>query len=89
MNRKSEGFFGHDVVEIFSADLSSVGGGSLEHFFEFSNVHGLSQLLCDSLDVIDVDESSLIIVEQVEYFIDTVLKLYKDVLLILCRPVLK
>ena len=74
MSRKSEGLFGHDVVEIFSADLSSVCCGSLEHFFEFSNVHGFTQFLGDSLDVINVDESGLVVVEQVEDFIDTVLK---------------
>jgi len=31
MNERSEGLFGHDVVEIFSGDLSSVCGGSLQH----------------------------------------------------------
>ncbi len=28
---KSKSLFGHDVIEIFSGDFSSVGSGSLQH----------------------------------------------------------
>ena len=72
---KSEGLFGHDVVEVLSTDFSAIGGSSLEHFFEFRHVHGLAEFLGHSLDVINVDEPSSVVIEQVEDFIDTVLNL--------------
>ena len=70
---KSEGLFSHDVVKIFPWNFSSVSGSSLEHLFKFAHIHGLTKLLGHSLDVVDIDEPGSIVVEQVEYFIDTVL----------------
>ena len=50
--RSSEGLLGHDVVEVFTTDLAAIGSSTLEHLFEFLNVHGFSELLCDSADVV-------------------------------------
>ena len=71
--RQSKCFLGHDVIKIFSGYLSAVGGCSLEHFLEFLDVHGLSQLFGNSADVIRVDCSSVVVIKKVENFIDAVL----------------
>jgi hypothetical protein len=84
---KSESLFSHDVVKIFSGDFSAVSGCSLEHFFELSTVHCLSEFLCDSFDVINIDEACFVVIEQVKNFIDTVLCLGIKILLIPCRPI--
>jgi hypothetical protein len=70
---ESEGFFGHDVIEILSTDFSTVGSSSLKHFFKFWDIHSFTELLGDSLDVINVDETSSVVVEKVEDLIDAVL----------------
>ncbi len=75
--RRSESLFSHDVVEIFSRNLSSITGSSLQHFIELSGIHCLSQLLRDSFYVADINESSSIVIEKVKNLVDTVLKLIK------------
>lgn len=61
---------GHDVVEILPWDLASIGGGSLQHFFELLDVHGLPKLFGHSFDVAGVDKSTVVVIEEVEYFIN-------------------
>lgn len=73
MQIKSESLFCHDVVEVFSGDFPAVCSSSLEHLFKLSTAHCLSEFLCDSLDVINIDEACLVVVEQVEDFINTIL----------------
>ena len=51
----SEGLLSHDEVEIFEADLVSVGGSTLEHFLQFFGAHSLSQLLGDASQIMDAD----------------------------------
>ena len=70
---QSEGFLGHNVVEIFTGDLSAIGSCPLEHLLQLLHVHGLTQLLGHSPDVVGVDVAAVIVVEQVEYFINAVL----------------
>jgi len=48
----------------------------LKHFFEFLYVHGFSQLLGNSSNVVGVDRTGFVVVEQVEYFIDAALDSY-------------
>jgi hypothetical protein len=82
---KSKGLFGHDIIEIFSGNFSSVGGGSLEHFLQLSDTHSLAQLLGNSLDIVYIDESSLIIIKKVENLVDTILYRTNKLLLIIYR----
>jgi hypothetical protein len=70
---ESEGLLGHDVVEVFSRNFSAIGSSSLEHFLQLLDVHGLPQLLGDSADVVGVDHTSVVVVEEVEDFINAVL----------------
>ena len=73
MEWRSKGFFCHDVIEILSWNLSAIGCGTLKHFFELLDVHGFAQLLSYSTDVIGVDGTSVVIVEEIENFVDAVL----------------
>ena len=70
---ESESFLGHDVVEILPGYLSPVGCCSLKHFFEFLDIHGLAQFFGHSADVVGVDEAGVVVVEEVEDFVDAVL----------------
>lgn len=69
----SEWFFSHDVVEVFLGDFTAVGGSPLEHFLELLQAHVFSQLLSHSLDIVHVNSSTSVIIEQVEYFVDALL----------------
>ena len=73
LQTRSEGFLGHYVVKVLSGDLSAVGGGSLQHFFQFLNVHCFSQFLGNSANVVGVYESRVVLVEKVEDLVDAVL----------------
>ena len=73
MEWRSKGFFCHDVIEILSWNLSAIRCGTLKHFFELLDVHGFAQLLSYSTDVIGVDGTSVVIVEEIENFVDAVL----------------
>jgi hypothetical protein len=42
MKDASEGLLGHDVVEVLTADLATIGGCSLQHLLKFLDVHGLA-----------------------------------------------
>ena len=70
---QSEGFLGHNVVEVFSGDLPAVGGSPLEHLLQLLDIHGLAQLFGHPPDVVGVDEAAVIVVEEIEYFINAVL----------------
>ena len=69
----SEGLLGHDVVEILSGDFPAVGGSSLQHFLQFLDVHGFSEFLGDAANVVGVDAASVVVVEEVEDLVDSVL----------------
>lgn len=69
----SEGFLGHDAVEIFARDFSTVRSCSLQHFLKFLHVHGLSEFFGHSSNVVGVNDSWMIIIEKVEDFVDTIL----------------
>lgn len=71
MLRRSDGFFGHYVIEVFLCDFPSVAGSPLEHFLKLAGVHGLAQLLGNSLDVVNVDGSGPVVVEKVENTVDS------------------
>jgi hypothetical protein len=71
---ESEGLLGHDVVEVLAGDLAAVGSSTLQHFLEFLDVHGLTELLGDAADVGGLDEASVVVVEEVEDLIDAVLR---------------
>jgi len=70
---QSEGFLGHNVIEIFTGDLSSICRGSLKHFLQLLNIHCLTKFFGHSPDVSRVDMSTMIIVEEFEYFINAIL----------------
>lgn len=70
----SNGFFSHNVVEILSTDLSTIACCSLKHFLQFSGVHGFAELLSNSFDIVKVDASSFVIVEQGENLVNTSLE---------------
>jgi len=73
MKAASECFFGHDVVEIVFADFPTVSSCPLEHLLEFLDIHGLSQLLGHSSDVVRIYVSGMVVVEQVKDLVYTVL----------------
>ena len=83
----SECFFCHDAIEILSWDFPSIGGCTLEHFFEFTTIHGLSKFLGYSSDIGDVDKASSIVVKQIKDFINSVLKIKLKLLWFICRQV--
>ena len=70
---RSKSLFAHDFIEIISGNFSSVGSSSLKHFLQFIDTHGLAQLLGNSLDIVYIDESCLIIIEQVKNLVNTIL----------------
>ena len=70
---ESESFLGHDVIEILTGDLSAIGGCPLKHFFKLLNIHGLAQFLGHPADVVGVDVAGVIVVEEIEDFVDAVL----------------
>ena len=67
----SEGLLGHNVVEVLSGNVLAVGGGSLEHVLELLDAHGLSELLRDSLQVVEVDQTASVVIEEIENLIDS------------------
>jgi hypothetical protein len=67
----SDSFLGHNVVEIFAGDFPAITCSSLKHFFQLAGIHGFSQLLCDSSDVIKVDGSGAIIIKEIKNSIDS------------------
>lgn len=71
----SESFFGHNVVEIFSWNFSSIRGSPLKHFFQLAVIHGLAQFLGDSLDIVDIDEASSVVIKEIKDFINSVLRI--------------
>ena len=85
MIKRSESLFGHDIVEIISGNFSSVIGSSLQHLLQLGCIHSLTQFFSDSFDIVNIDKSSFIIIEQIKDFINTVLKLIECLLLILCH----
>ena len=72
----SEGLLGHDEVEVLEGDLLTVGGCALKHFFQFLRAHGLTELLGDTAEVVQVDCGRLVIIEEVEDACDTFLCLF-------------
>jgi 5'-deoxynucleotidase YfbR-like HD superfamily hydrolase len=71
---QSEGLLCHDVVEVLTGDLPPVRGSPLQHLFQFLDVHSLAQLLSHSPDVSRLDKACVVVVEQVENFVDAVLR---------------
>ena len=84
----SECFFGHDAVEIFTGDLSSVTCCSLKHFFEFLDVHGLAEFFGNSTNIVRVDDSGVVVVEEVKDLVDAIL-IWKTVTLDSLSPSLE
>lgn len=71
---QSEGLFGHDVVEVLTGNLATVGGCPLQHLLQLLHVHGLAQLLSHAADVGRFDEASVVVVEKIENFVDAILR---------------
>lgn len=67
---QSESLLGHYVVEVLARDFLVVGASPFKHLDELLLVHGLAELLSNSLDVVNVDESASIVVEQIEDLVD-------------------
>lgn len=57
MKDPSEGLLGHDVVKVLTTDFPTICGSSLQHFFQFLDVHGLSQFFGNSANVGGIDMS--------------------------------
>ena len=70
-----EGLLSHDEVEIFEADLVSIGGSTLKHFLQFFGAHSLSQLLGDASQIMDANSGRLVVVKQVENSVDSLTRL--------------
>ena len=70
-----EGLLRHDEVEVIEANLLAVAGGTLEHFLEFIRTHGLAELLGHAAEVVNVDGSRAVVVEQIEDASDSVFRL--------------
>ena len=70
-----EGLLRHDEVEVIEANLLAVAGGTLEHFLEFIRTHGLAELLGHAAEVVNVDGSRAVVVEQIEDACDSVFRL--------------
>ena len=67
----SEGFLGHDVVEVVHGDdLVVVGVGALDHLLELLVGHGLTKLAGNSAEILEGDGVGAIIVEKLEDLID-------------------
>ena len=56
-NEGSEGLLGHDVVEVLPGDLTAIGGSPLQHLLQLLDVHGFSQLLGHSADIVGVNDA--------------------------------
>ncbi len=69
----SEGLLGHDVVEILPRNLPPVRSRTLQHLLQLLDIHGLSQFLGHSADVVAVDAAGMVVVEQVENLVNAVL----------------
>ena len=61
----------------------------LEHLDQLLLTHSLPQLLSHSLDVVNIDETGSIIVEQVEDLVDAALSYRWRIPWTLCRPILR
>lgn len=70
---QSEGLLGHDVVEVLARNLTTIRSCTLKHFLKLLHIHSLAKLLSNSTNVVGVDYSCMIIVEQVENFINAIL----------------
>lgn len=70
---RSKGFFRHNVVEVLSWDLSSVWCSTLQHLLQLLDIHGFSQLLGDSFNIIWVYWACVVVVEKIENLVDAVL----------------
>ncbi len=68
---KSECLFSHNVIKVFFRDLSTISRSSLKHLLKFVNTHSLSKLFSYSFNIINTDESSSIVIEKIENFINT------------------
>ncbi len=67
----SEGFLGHDVVEILTGNLSTVRCSSLKHFLKLLDVHCFSEFLSDAADIVGVDCSGVIVIEEIKDLVDS------------------
>jgi hypothetical protein len=72
---KSECFFSHNIVEVLFRDLSAISRSSLKHLLKFIKTHGLSKLFSYSFNIININETSSIIIKKIKNFINT--SLYK------------
>ena len=75
-HHSSEGLLGHDEVEVLEGDLLTVGGSTLKHFLQFLCAHGLTELLGDTAEVVQVDCGRLVVIEEVEDASDTFFGLF-------------
>ena len=65
----NEGLLGHNHVELVGTDLAIfIGVCPFYHFKQLRFRHGLTQLTRHSLQVLESDVTSLVIIKQVEYF---------------------
>lgn len=69
----SEGLLGHYVIEVLPANLTPVRSRSLQHLLQLLDIHRLAQLFRHPLDIVGVDHSGVVVVEEVEDLIDAVL----------------
>ena len=83
----SKALFSHDVVEILFWDFPSIWSCSLQHVLKLLDIHGLSKFFGDSADVIGVDGASVVIIKQVEDFVNTVLNKLNWIPLIIYLPI--
>lgn len=67
----SDGSFGHDIIEVFSRYLPSIGGSSLKHLLQFAGIHSFSKLFGNSSNIIEADVPSTIIIEKIKDSVNT------------------
>mmetsp|Transcript_34699 Transcript_34699/g.70860 ORF Transcript_34699/g.70860 Transcript_34699/m.70860 type:complete len:200 (+) Transcript_34699:119-718(+) len=66
-----EGLLGHDGIKLVGANLAvAVGVCTLDHLHEFGVRHGLAKLLGHTLEVSEGDVPRLVVVKEVEDFLD-------------------
>lgn len=75
-NARSKCFFGHNVIEIFTTDFPTISRGSLQHFLQFWDIHGFSELLGHPSDVVNVDVATSIIIKQIEDTVNSISALF-------------
>ena len=69
----SEGLLGHDIVKVLTAYFSSIRRSPLQHFLQLLNAHSFTKFFGHPLYVGHVDATTLVIVKQLKYFVDSVL----------------